>query len=163
MAARRELVYNQKVKIFLCKVEEMDIKPYIRRAQFYETDQMGIIHHANYIHWFEEARVDFMDQVGFTYSKALEAGVQFVLLGIACEYKAMVRFDDTVRIHLHIAELTPVRMTIRYELYNASSQALCTIGESRHCFFDMAKNRPTSLKALLPQLYDLFMALSKMD
>jgi len=43
----------------------MTILPYIRKAQFYETDQMGVIHHANYIHWFEEARVDFLEQIGF--------------------------------------------------------------------------------------------------
>ncbi len=139
----------------------MNIKPYLRKAQFYETDQMGIIHHANYIHWFEEARLDFMDQVGFTYSKALDAGVQFVLLGIECEYKSMVRFNDTVQIRLSIAEFTPVRMTIRYEVYNDATQTVCTTGESRHCFFDMAKNRPTSLKVILPELYELFSELSK--
>lgn len=43
----------------------MIIKPYSRKTHYYETDQMGIIHYANYIHWMEEARVDFMDQIGF--------------------------------------------------------------------------------------------------
>ena len=42
----------------------MTIKAYVRKIQYYETDMMGIAHHANYIHWMEEARIDFMDQLG---------------------------------------------------------------------------------------------------
>ena len=49
-----------------------ELKPYIHVAQYYETDQMKIIHHSNYIRWFEEARVDFLDQIGANYAK-LEA------------------------------------------------------------------------------------------
>ena len=37
-----------------------EIKPYIRKVQYYETDQMGFVHHSNYIRWFEEARIHFM-------------------------------------------------------------------------------------------------------
>ena len=47
----------------------MVIIPFHRKVQYYETDMMGIAHHANYIHWMEEARIDFMDQIGFPYSK----------------------------------------------------------------------------------------------
>ena len=39
----------------------MELKIYEHKAQYYETDQMGIIHHANYLHWFEEARIDMME------------------------------------------------------------------------------------------------------
>ena len=42
----------------------MELKIYEHKAQYYETDQMGIIHHANYLHWFEEARIDMMEQMG---------------------------------------------------------------------------------------------------
>ena len=48
------------------------IRPYLHNAKYYETDQMGIIHHSNYIRWFEEARIDYMNQIGFRF---------------ACEYK----------------------------------------------------------------------------
>ena len=40
----------------------MELKIYEHKAQYYETDQMGIIHHANYLHWFEEARIDMMSR-----------------------------------------------------------------------------------------------------
>jgi acyl-CoA thioester hydrolase len=115
---------------------------------------MGIIHHANYIHWFEEARVDFMDQIGFSYAKATDAGIDFVLLGISCDYRSMVHFNDTVAITVMVTKLTPVRMTIRYDVFDAVTQKLCTTGESRHCFFDSVKKRPASLQKMRPELYD---------
>lgn len=48
------------------------ITPYIRNVAYYETDQMGIVHHSNYIRWFEEARIDFLAQIGLPYSKMEE-------------------------------------------------------------------------------------------
>ena len=48
---------------------------YEHKVQYYETDQMGIVHHSNYIRWFEEARVDVLDQIGIGYKKMEEAGV----------------------------------------------------------------------------------------
>ena len=50
------------------------MKPYIIKARYYETDQMGIIHHANYIRWMEEARIDLMDQMGYPYRRFEEMG-----------------------------------------------------------------------------------------
>ena len=45
---------------------------YLHKVQYYETDMMGVVHHANYIRWMEEARIDFMDRIGFPY-KRMEA------------------------------------------------------------------------------------------
>ena len=46
---------------------ELRIRPYEHHAKYYETDQMGIIHHSNYVKWMEEARLDLMDQIGLNY------------------------------------------------------------------------------------------------
>ena len=46
---------------------ETAMKDYLHRVQYYETDMMGVTHHANYIHWMEEARIEFMDRIGFPY------------------------------------------------------------------------------------------------
>ena len=47
---------------------------YIHKVQYYETDMMGMVHHSNYIRWMEEARIDFMDKLGFSYRKMEEEG-----------------------------------------------------------------------------------------
>jgi len=134
----------------------MNMKPFTRKANYYETDQMGIIHHSNYIRWFEEARVDFMEQIGYGYEKSVQLGIDFALVGLSCEYKSMVRFGETVVIHAKITTLTNARMTVSYEVRDLATDELRTTGETRHCFLDSAKKRPVSLKKALPRLYELF-------
>jgi acyl-CoA thioester hydrolase len=132
------------------------IKTLVRKANYYETDQMGIIHHSNYIRWFEEARVDFMEQMGYGYDQATLKGIEFALTGLSCEYKSMVRFGETVTIKAYITELTNARMHVSYEVRDVKTDELRTTGETRHCFFDSVKKRPVSLKKALPDLYALF-------
>ena len=84
----------------------MEIKPYLRRPQFYETDGMSIIWHGNYVRWMEEARTDFMDQLGFPYARAVEAGIDFALTDISCKYRAMTRFGEELAITVFIRRLS---------------------------------------------------------
>ena len=135
--------------------ESVEIKPYIRKVHYYETDLMGIIHHSNYIRWFEESRVDFMEQMGYGYDKMEQNGVSAAVLSVSCEYKAMVRFGETVKIKCAIVSLKPSRMTIRYQVLNHTTGELCTTGESSHCFISNAKGRSVALKKELPGLYTL--------
>lgn len=133
----------------------MNIKPYIRKPHFYETDQMGIIHHANYIRWFEEARVDLMDQMGFGYMKAVDSGVDFAVLGVSCQYKSMVRFGDTVEILCELKSIETMRMSLTYTIRDSVTGEVRTTGESQHCFFSRARQRPVSVKRELPEFYAL--------
>ena len=55
----------------------MTWKPYLRKAQFYETDGMGVVYHGNYILWMEEARTDFLEQIGWSYVRADQAVLVF--------------------------------------------------------------------------------------
>jgi len=134
----------------------MDISPYARKVQYYENDPMGIVHHSNYIRWFEEARVDFMDQIGFGYQKVADAGVDFPLLSLSCEYKSMVRFGDTVNISVEVALLDSLKMTLSYKVTDAKTGKLRAIGESKHCYYHAQKMRPVFLDRELPALYAIF-------
>jgi len=136
----------------------MEVEPYERKAWYHETDQMGIIHHSNYICWFEEARVDFMEKIGLGYERVMETGIDLAVTGVSCDYKSMVRFGDVVRIYCWITELTAARMSVSYRIVDAASGELRTTGESRHCYFDNAKRRPVSLRKVLPELYERFEA-----
>ena len=137
----------------------MLIKPYCRKANFYETDQMGIIHHSNYIRWFEEARVDLLEQINFGYEKINERGIDFGVLDAYCEYKIMVHFGDVVNIYVSLSELKEMKMTIDYRIVNAKSNENCTLGRTRHFFYDNNKKRPVSLKKEIPELYEIFRSL----
>lgn len=134
----------------------MIIVPYARKAQFYETDQMGVIHHSNYIRWFEEARVDFMKQIGFTYERVEKEGITFAVLGLSCDYKSPVHFGDTVFVQVELASCSSSRMALSYRVTDASDGGLRTTGETRHYFFRKEDARPVSLKKSIPELYGLF-------
>ena len=135
----------------------METKPYTRKVFYYETDMMGIVHHSNFIRWFEEARVDFMEQFGYGYDESVAAGIDIVVLKVACEFKSMIRFGDTVVIEMKIASLEATRMAITYHITDARTGELRATGESGHCYYSRHKNRPVSLKKELPELYDILM------
>ena len=138
---------------------KMNILPYSRKAHYYETDQMGVIHHANYIRWFEEARVHFLEQIGFPYERVEKMGITLAVLDLSCEYKAPVLFGDTVHVQVELKICSHSRMTICYTITDSASGELRTIGETQHFFSRKEDARPVSLKRTIPELYDLFCSL----
>lgn len=113
-----------------------EIKPYMHHVQYYETDQMAIVHHSNYIRWFEEARVDCMNQMGYGYKKMEEDGIISPVIAVTAEYKSMTRFDDNVRIEVKIMKFNGVKLQIAYQIYDNETNELRCQGESQHCFID---------------------------
>jgi acyl-CoA thioester hydrolase len=135
------------------KMQEM-IKPYFRQAKYYETDQMAVVHHSNYIRWFEEARVDFLEQIGLGYDKIEAAGVYSPVLAVSCEYKSSVRFHETVLIKAILRFFNGIKMKIEYQVIDEATNQLRAIGTSEHCFVT-TDFKPTSLKKNYREMYDI--------
>ncbi len=131
-------------------------EPYERFAQYYETDQMGIIHHSNYVRWMEEARVHVMEQIGFGYYKMENMGILCPVLGVTTEYKQMVRFNERVVIECRMAEYTGLKFTMLYRITKKDTGELCTTGETRHGFLDREGNIIT-LKRKFPEIHQLIL------
>ena len=113
------------------------MKPYMLKARYYETDQMGIIHHSNYIRWMEEARIDMLEQMGYPYRKFEEMGYISPVLHAECEYKKSVKFDDEVKITVSLQEFGKLKFTLKYDIYNMSEGGvLSACGMTRHCFLN---------------------------
>lgn len=129
---------------------------YARKPHYYETDQMAIIHHANYIRWFEEARVDLLDFLGFPYEKMEELGIIVPVLGVNCEYKEMVRYGQNILIKVWITTYTGSRLNFQYRIYDQACNHLLTTGESKHCFLAKETQRLISLKKAFPEIHQLF-------
>lgn len=127
---------------------------YERRAYYHETDQMGVIHHSNYIKWMEEARVALMDYLGFSYKKMEDLGVISPVTAIDLEYKNPTRFNDTVLIYVKVSEYSGVKLTIEYEIKSKDDLTIKAIGHSKHCF--LMNGRIVSLKRSLPEFNDAF-------
>ena len=130
---------------------------YERRAQYYETDQMGIIHHSNYIRWFEEARLHFMDEIGLSYAKIEEMGILIPVLSVDCQYKTMVHYNDIVDIYTRIIKFNGVKMTIAYRVVNHVTGEIRCTGETSHAFLNR-EYRLVRLKREYPDLYELFIS-----
>lgn len=133
------------------------LKPYVHLTQYYETDQMKIIHHSNYIRWFEEARVDFLDQIGANYAKMEELGITSPVLSVEAQYKAMVRFGESVYILPSIEAYNGVKLTLSYRVLDVATGELRTTGKSQHCFLN-EEGRPLSLKRMHPEIHRCFKA-----
>ncbi len=111
------------------------MNPYLHKVQYYETDMMGITHHANYIRWMEEARIDFMDQLGFPYKKMEADGVFSPVKTVSCEYKQPSTFGDEISIAVSVKSFNGVVMTIEYEMRNQRNETVCTAC-SEHVFLN---------------------------
>lgn len=110
------------------------MEPYIRTAKYYETDQMGVIHHSNYIRWMEEARIDILEQIGYPYRRFEEMGYVSPVLHADCEYKKSIKFDDEVKIVVSLKSFGRVKFTLGYKMYNMSEGGvLSAYGTTTHC------------------------------
>lgn len=126
------------------------------KVQYYETDQMGIVHHSNSIRWFEEARTWMMDEMQFGYEKMEVLNILVPVLEASAKYISMVKFGETVEITTHISQFTGVKMVIEYEIRDLVSGELRTTGQTKHAFLDKNSYRPISLKRNHKEIYDLF-------
>lgn len=128
------------------------LRPYTLKAQYYETDQMSIVHHSNYIRWFESARIDAMTQMGIPYKELEARGIQSPVLTVCCEYKQMTRFDDPISITVRIKEYNGIRLTLAYEVYNQETGVLNAVGETSHCYINK-EGRLVTLKKAAPEVH----------
>ena len=126
-----------------------------RKINYYETDRMGIVHHSNYIRFMEEARCYLLEKVGMPYSAFEENGIMIPVLGVNCDFKHHVSFDDTISIKLFVKEFNGVRLTMGYTATKKNSSEVVFTGETKHCFTD--KNlRPLRLQKANPNFYEKF-------
>ncbi len=123
---------------------------YTRRAQYHETDQMGIIHHSNYVKWMEEARIRFLEEMGIDYRKLEEDGIISPIVEISVNYKKTLNFDNEVKIGVFVKKYNGVRMELGYEMRNLKDDEVCTTAYSMSCF--TKDGNIVSLKKEKPEL-----------
>ena len=109
------------------------------RVRYAETDQMGVVYHANYVVWMEVGRVEAMRSAGLNYAEMEREGIRVAVIGVELDYKAAARYDDLVDVRASVVEVQSRKMRIEYEIRRASDQQLLAVGATRHLFlnFDM--------------------------
>ncbi|MBO6164667.1 MAG: acyl-CoA thioesterase [Lachnospiraceae bacterium] len=111
------------------------MEKYKHTVHYYETDRMGIVHHSNYIRWMEEARIDFLNQIGWGYEKLEACGIVSPVTAVECKYKQSTTFPDEVFIEVLVEEFRGVRLKLKYVMERADGKPVCE-ASSEHCFLD---------------------------
>ena len=72
------------------------------RVHFYDTDEMGVVHHSNYIRWFETGRVEFLRSIGITLTEMMSDKILFPLTEIKAKYFHPAHFDDELELETNL-------------------------------------------------------------
>ena len=128
----------------------MNLTPFIHRVAYYETDQMGIVHHSNYIRWFEEARDEVVREYGIDYRQIEAQGILMPVVNVACDYKSAAKYGDKVSICALPRYFNGIRLRYEYEVRGEDGSLIVT-GRSEHCFIDALTRKPLNLKKRMPQ------------
>jgi acyl-CoA thioester hydrolase len=86
------------------------------RVRYAETDRMGLLHHANYLVYFEQARIELLRELGVSYKDLEDQGFLLVLTKVEVQYRRPARYDDVLTIRTTVARTTMVRIDHRYEV-----------------------------------------------
>lgn len=87
------------------------------RVRYAETDRMGLLHHANYLVYFEQARTELLRQYGASYKDLEDQGYYLVIAKVEVKYKSPAYYDDVLTIRTTVVRTTPVRIEHRYEVF----------------------------------------------
>jgi len=121
-------------------------------VRYAETDQMGIVHHANYYVWFELARTEFIKETGFSYSDVEKRGFLLPLARCSCQYVRGAKYEDRILVQARLVELKRTKCVFSYTVLLKETQDLIAKGETVHGFVDQ-QMKPVNFQKQFPELY----------
>ncbi len=122
---------------------------YTHEVKYYECDRMGVTHHSNYVRFMEEARIWWMDVLGYGYESMEAEGIVSPVIAISCNYKHTTTFKDCIDIDVKVADISKLKLSFAYTM-TVNGKVVCT-ATSTHCFLE--NGRPVALEDRFPQLY----------
>ena len=111
------------------------------RVRFYDTDEMGVVDHANYIRWFETGRVEYLRSIGITLTDMMSDGILFPITEIRAKYLHAAKFDDDLELETTAVALTKVKMEFKYKIRRKSDGQLLVKGYSQNVFTNAATGK----------------------
>jgi acyl-CoA thioester hydrolase len=115
------------------------------RVRYAETDQMGVVYHANYYVWFEVGRVEYLRQAGVNYKEMESKDDCFIVVAeSSCRHRRPARYDELIRVRTRISKGNSRMCRLEYEVLNDATGELLATGETAHVFCDR-NGRPKTL------------------
>jgi len=119
----------------------MITKEFNIRVRYKETDAMGVVHHSNYLVYYEEARTELLRCFGTTYKELEASGVMLPVSEVTMKYYRPARYDDVVTVRITLPELPAARLIFDHEVYNSQGELLNT-GRVVLAYVNAATRRP---------------------
>ena len=126
------------------------VPPYVHEVKYYECDRMGVTHHSNYVRFMEEARIWWLDILGYGYERMEAEGIVSPVVSISLNYKHTTTFKDRIEIEVKVADMNELKIRFAFVM-KVDGKVVCT-ASSTHCFLD--GGRPVVLSDRFPQLYE---------
>lgn len=111
------------------------------RVEYHHTDQMGIVHHSNYVKFFEVARTEWLRAMGITYAEMERRGVMMPIVDVAVKYRNPALYDELISVTAFVDEVPMARMTFRYEVRGEDGRDIAS-GSTTLGFIDRETRRP---------------------
>ena len=123
------------------------------RVRYGETDQMGVVYHANYLSFFEVARTELIRLRGVAYSALEEGGLRLMVTEAAMQYPSPGRYDDVLAITTRLAESGPARVRFDYEVRREGEEEVLVTGHTGRASIG-EDGRPCRLPAELREIFE---------
>ncbi len=120
------------------------------KVRFVETDMMGVVHHANYLRWFEMGRVAYLGACGISLGELMDAGIIFPITEVKCRYMNSCTFDDEFEVQTVMSGFNRAKMEFDYRVVRLRDGAVAVEGHTRNVFTD----KDGHIVRLSPQWYD---------
>lgn len=111
-------------------------------VRYYETDLMGIVHHSNYVRYFECGRIAMLEEMGIPIHKIEESGIMLPVISVECRYRIPTKMGDRLKIISIVERMPMAKMIIKNEIYNQNNEMVCD-GTVAIGFIHSDTRRPT--------------------
>ena len=111
------------------------------RVEYHHTDQMGVVHHSNYVKFFEVARTEWLRASGLTYAEMERRCVMMPIVDVAVKYRNPALYDELISVTAFVDESPKARMVFRYEVRGEDGREIAT-GSTTLGFIDKETRRP---------------------
>lgn len=117
-------------------------------VRYYETDLMGIVHHSNYVRYFECGRIAMLQEMGVPIEEIEKSGIMLPVVSVTCNYKLPTKMGDTLKIVSRVSRMPLAKMEIENEIYNQNGDMVCN-GKVVIGFIHSDTRRPTRAPQIL--------------
>ncbi|QGH34652.1 YbgC/FadM family acyl-CoA thioesterase [Gracilibacillus salitolerans] len=125
------------------------------KVRYQETDQMGVVYHANYLIWFEIGRTAFIEELGFKYHEMEAKGIVSPVVDANIQFKHPIRYGDDAYVETWLEKYNGIRTTYGYRIVDQDGK-IAVSGETQHVIVKKDNFRPLSLKKQFPNWHEAY-------